>query len=360
VSTVAPVIRPRSWSGIRGRTPSDAATGGPGEVPRSPSQILARLEREVVGQRDALGGLSLLLAMHALRPRASRAPNALVIGPTGVGKTHALAVASRFMGLPFVTTDATSLVPSGIVGEQVEDLMEALVASAAGILAASGQARLPDDEVALAQRGIVLIDEFDKLAAHDDGTSGSRAERRVIQRRLLKLAEGARVRVGVKRHADERPDRFIDSSGVLLIASGAFSELPFHRRRVVSMDIISAGFIPELVGRLPVIIAFESLSPQDFVAILDHDGVSPLALWRHYFETALMAGLHLDEGAKWVVAERATSLGMGARGLQQVLFPVLAERARALVGAAERREVTLRATDFMPQVTGLPVGAPVQ
>ena len=122
---VVPVIRPRSWSrgNERSRAPSTAA-------PSQASDILTALQRLVVGQQAGLQELSLLLAMHALGRSGSRAPNAVILGPTGVGKTHALAVASRALGLPFATTDATLLVPSGIVGEQVEDVLEALVDAA--------------------------------------------------------------------------------------------------------------------------------------------------------------------------------------------------------------------------------------
>ena len=98
---------------------------------------MTALQRLVVGQQAGLQELSLLLAMHALGRSGSRAPNAVILGPTGVGKTHALAVASRALGLPFATTDATLLVPSGIVGEQVEDVLEALVDAAGARLDAS-------------------------------------------------------------------------------------------------------------------------------------------------------------------------------------------------------------------------------
>ena len=363
-------IRPRSWS---------PAANGPAKsielselrAPQETAAILAGLEGHVVGQRRALAELSLLLSMHALMPAGRRSPNAIVVGPTGVGKSHSLAVASGLMGLPFVATDATSLVPSGIVGEQVEDVLEALVDAADALLSASDGRRRRDDDLELAQRGILLIDEFDKLAAPDDGTSWGRVEKRVIQRRLLKLAEGARLRVGVKHHVDDRRERFIDTAGVLLLVSGAFSDLPTlgpwslarvrrDGRRITSADIIAAGFIPELVGRLPILIAFEALSARELVGIIEHDGVSPLVVWRHYLDLALDADLELDEAAKWVVAERAAALGLGARGLQQVLFPVLASRAGELARSDTRQVLTLRAADFIPESAATPMALPVQ
>jgi ATP-dependent Clp protease ATP-binding subunit ClpX len=177
-----------------------------------------------VGQERAIAELSLVLAMHAVRTPGVPAPNAVVVGPTGVGKTHSLAVASQVMGLPFVATDATALVPSGIVGEQVEDVLGNLVVAAESLASAAGRRVARDDGLALAQQGIVLIDEFDKLAVPvDRATSSNQAEKQVIQRRLLKLLEGARHRIGVKRH-DESPDRFIETAGLLVLVSGVFEE----------------------------------------------------------------------------------------------------------------------------------------
>lgn len=361
-------IQPRSWS--------PGARNGPQRDPDQAlkaTEILDGLERFVVGQRPALREVSLLLAMHALGGGSFRAPNAIVIGPTGVGKTHTLSVASHALGLPFVATDATSLVPSGIVGEQVEDVLEGLARSAESLLSSARVPRKQDDDLELAGRGVVLVDEFDKLAAPEDGSALSRhAERRAIQRRLLKFAEGARLRVGIKQHDPGYRDRFIDTSGILLLVAGAFSGQLGNAwwgrgpgrsdrisKRAVPADIVEAGFIPELIGRLPVLIVFEPLTTADLVSIIDHDEVSPMASWRHYFDIVFHARLGLDEAAKWVIAERASGLGMGARGLQHVLFPVLSAKASEFLDSDGREEVVLRASDFMPAVA-LPTAIVVQ
>jgi ATP-dependent Clp protease ATP-binding subunit ClpX len=313
--------------------------------------------------------LSLLLAMHSLGGAGHRAPNAIVIGPTGVGKTHSLSVASKLLGLPFVATDATSLVPSGIVGEQVEDVLDGLVSAADAMLAARRGRRRRDDDLELAGRGVILIDEFDKLATPDDLRGSVSADRRTIQRRLLKLAEGARLRVGVKHHETDYRDRFLDTSGILLIAGGAFSTLSASPWQAMSLaggrhlgpgDIIGVGFIPELVGRLPLLIAFEPLAAADLVAIIDHVGVTPLASWQRYFGAALGVGLRLDEAAKWVVAERAAALGLGARGLQHILFPVLAEKAWQVLHEGRASDVVLHASDFLRETAAIPVATRVQ
>ena len=373
MDSLTPVIRPRSWS----RGPADPPGSAPVRKPLGPSEatdILTGLERLVVGQQTALRQLSLLLAMHALGSARAHAPNAIVIGPTGVGKTYALSVACRAMGLPFVATDATLLVPSGIVGEQVEDLLEGLVRAADALVSSAPASRRQDDELELAGRGVILIDEFDKLAAPDDDPLWKQAERRGIQRRLLKLAEGANLRVGVKHHEPGTPDRYIDTSGILLIVAGVFDGLysarwrPGHtawslRREgtgVTPSDIVEAGFLPELVGRFPVHIVFDALTAPDLVGIIDHDEASPLTAWRHYFDAAFQASLRLDEPTKWVVAERAAALGLGARGLQHVLFPVLCAKASQLVGAHGGQEVVLRVSDFLPDAASAAIATPLQ
>jgi ATP-dependent Clp protease ATP-binding subunit ClpX len=365
-------IEPRSRRGTGDPGPATAAGSaakGAAPRPRTARAIEARLARRVVGQERAIAELSLVLAMHAVRTPGVPAPNAVVVGPTGVGKTHSLAVASQVMGLPFVATDATALVPSGIVGEQVEDVLGNLVGAAESLVSAAGRRGARDDKLALAQQGIVLIDEFDKLAVPvDRATSSNQAEKQVIQRRLLKLLEGARHRIGVKRH-DDAPDRFIETAGILVLVSGVFEEPrtagrhPARRAasdggRLTAADLVAAGFLPELLGRLPVVIEFEPLSTEDLVAILELEAVSPLAVWRTYFERALNASLRLEEAAKWVAAERAAALEMGARGLHQVLFPVLAELARETPRSRSRRVLTLGAADLMgdlpvAQVAGL-------
>jgi ATP-dependent Clp protease ATP-binding subunit ClpX len=282
-----------------------------------------------------------------------------------VGKTHALAVAAHALGLPFATTDATMLVPSGIVGEQVEDVLEVLVDAAGAHLDSSRVGRRRDDDLALAGRGIILIDEFDKIAAPEDDPSWRQAERRTIQRRLLKLAEGARLRVGVKRHDAESRDRFLDTSGILLIAAGVFEGSSggawsgdpsgFTTRRISPSDIVGMGFTPELVGRFPVLIRFDALSVPDLVRIIDHDEVSPVGAWRCYFDTVFGATLRIDDAAKGRIAERALGLGLGARGLQHVLFPILSAKATELVGSRGSREVVLRVSDVLPEIAAVSI-----
>jgi len=315
----------------------------PASRPVRAQAIHAELDRFVIGQSTAKLGLSVLLSMHqswfVQRNPLHKAPNALAIGPTGVGKTHSLRTAARFLGLPHVVIDASALVRSGIVGLQVEDIVQDLLASADAILSVepSGR-RLPSDAVALAERGIIFIDEFDKIRS--DGTSSEGFGD--VQRRLLKLAEGARVGVGQRRHLGDSSHETLDTSGILMIASGVFdgikssklrSRRPHHIERVlratddiISVDIVNFGFIPELVARFPIVIEYHQLEPADLLEILNNPEVSPAHVWISHF-AHMEKELIITDEARIAIAKQAAELRMGARGLQQVLFPVLAQVA---------------------------------
>ena len=162
-----------------------------------------------------------------------------------------------------------------------------------------------------------------------------------VQRRLLKLAEGAVLGVGVRqRQFDERAARSIDTSGILLLAGGAFFNIDEPRVRakrsaelqrelskgnpnvVVSADVVSYGIMPELVARLPIIVEFTPLDESHLMGILDNPEISPIRVWTDHFET-LGLSLSVSTDAKEYVARRALSLKMGARGLDQVLYPLM-------------------------------------
>ena len=275
--------------------------------------------------------------------RLSKSPNAILIGPTGVGKTHTLRTASEYLGLPFVTVDTTALVPSGIVGYQVEEVLEDLVKKADEILKASGRKRVPNDDIELARRGVIFFDEFDKIAVQAGGTGFDGSYQ--IQRRLLKLVEGSTLSVGVhQRKAENTPFRSIDTAGVLVLAGGAFAGIDDNRIRakrpeelkrelsraspnvIVSADIVTYGFLPELVARLPVLIDFVSLGESDLERILSIPEISPLQVWVDHF-AAIGKTLIIADDARSHAAKAAVSLRMGARGLQQVFFPCLAALA---------------------------------
>jgi len=329
------------------RTPPERHARGvaPPTHPPTPSapSIKDRLDERVVGQDEAKIQLAQLIAMHlnwchkpldALLP-----PNGLLIGPTGVGKTHTIRTACALLDLPFVVADATSLVPSGIVGEQIEDILERLVESARQLRLSRGEPvdlDVPIDraDLDLARTGVIFIDEFDKLAS-SEAAGYEEPIRLTVQRRLLKLIEGSLLRVGVKRHGTDHPDHYINTMGILIIGSGAFTgiDTPAIRSRrapnmladlvdpleVVSTDLVQYGFIPELIARMPVLIQYRPLEKQDFVEILKGE-FSPIRLWQRYCAAFDMDFADPEPAVLQLIAEQAVRLNMGARGLQQLLF----------------------------------------
>jgi len=310
---------------------------------RSAAAINAALDRYVIGQEHAKKEFSVLLSMHLTwfeeQNRLHKPPNAVLIGPTGVGKTHSLRTAAEYLRIPYTIIDATSLVPSGIVGYQVEDAVEDLVAAAGSILAKADRPRVDDDDIALAERGIVFFDEFDKLARSEDQRDAVGREQ--VQRRLLKAIEGTVMSVGQTRHTD-RQRRHLDTSGLLFVASGAFDAIETPRIRnqrpdrlqrtlrssegIISADLISYGFLPELVARLQTIIRFVGLTVDQLENILRNSEITPIAVWKNHF-ARLGKELIVTDGALRAVAQRAEELALGARGLQTILFPLLSETA---------------------------------
>lgn len=386
--------------------------------PYSVETILDYLTSHVKGQDPALTILSVLLSMHMLwferKLREHPSPNGLMIGPTGVGKTYTIQRAAELLKVPYVVVDTTALVPAGIVGLQIEDVAEELVESAKALLSgrrvqASAQltgARLEGergvsqpigdlvpgssfvddlrrrlegngtpppmrltppagdslmrDAIRLAEKGIVFFDEFDKIAVSDPKDRSSRDNSAQVQRRLLKFIEGAAVRVGVKHHGNDGPDHFLDTSGILCIASGAFATMSDVRRKrghelarfrataagdVIPQDLIEYGFMPELIARLPVLMQYRDLHIAALQEILYDVDSGPLRVWLQYFEE-MGIDLTLTDDVVRVISEYAFALKLGARGLSQILFPILAN-ATSLARATGAQTIDLRADLFL-------------
>lgn len=290
----------------------------------SSKEIKKIMDEKVVGQYEAKKDLSILLSMHMSwnykdNPRHP-APNAILVGPTGSGKTYSIEVASSGIGIPFIKIDATTITPSGAAsGVSAIDLSN-LVAREAGNY----------------DKCVVFLDEFDKLAApKDDKHAGWKRD---IQKSLLKFIEGqslslnatpkALVLVGGAFQGIEQMERLRKPEVIRLMRkapSGTF----------VADDLINYGFMPELIARLPCIIQLKSLSQKVLLDILNHPESSPLQVWRNHF-SSIGKEIVFDESFLNEVASRASSLGLGARGLHQIVFPVLSRKAYDFESSAER------------------------
>ncbi|MCU0897144.1 MAG: ATP-dependent Clp protease ATP-binding subunit ClpX [Burkholderiales bacterium] len=302
--------------------------------PPKPSVLVKFLDQYVIGQDDAKKTLAVAVYSHfkkLARAREDSAPiaksNVLLIGPTGTGKTLTCETLSRAIGVPFVTAEATSLAQTRYVNEEIEAILQRLLEKAGG-------------NVAVAQHGIVFIDEIDKLKATDGGARSVSGES--VQHALLKIMEGSMVRLG--------SGQYLDTTNVLFICGGAFvgieriisqtqtygyistskddnqTILERLNARVKPTDLIEFGLIPEFTGRLPITARFQDLSKEMLARIMTEPRNSIYAQFRDIFAS---------EGVELVVeptvfhqlAEVALEYKTGARSLrglfEELITPVL-------------------------------------
>ncbi|GAA0429375.1 hypothetical protein Aca07nite_37730 [Actinoplanes capillaceus] len=313
------------------------------------------LDRLLVGQKRAKSALARLCEMHLSwfdePDRMHRAPNALIIGPTGTGKTHAITTIANALAIPLVVVDSTRLVATGATQQiTFEEIAVQLVKSARKITKDSPTvARSPEE---LAQRGIVFLDEFDKLRY-----VSPEQESAAIQRRLLQFIEGETIFLELSEHSAPRD---IDTHGILFVAAGAFSGIRSKRVRasrdgeinrvpeigktIQPQDVHQFGMIYELVARMPIIIPFDPLAKEDLREILDHPLVSPLNFYQRYFKK-LGCDVQIPWETRDFIAAEAhrASEDLGARGLHQELFPVLGALSTEIV---DKRKENVKVKKF--------------
>lgn len=307
----------------------------------TPSQIKSHLDLYVVGQDEAKKTLSVAVYNHYKRLRQNKKPdveiqksNILMIGSTGSGKTYLAQSLAKFLGVPFAIADATTLTEAGYVGEDVENILLTLLQSA-------------DFDNKLAEKGIVYIDEIDKLSRKSENMSTTRdVGGEGVQQALLKIIEGtvSRVPINGGRKHPQADCVNIDTSNILFICGGAFDGLEkiVHKESdskpigfgadikgtyetstldlsdVQQHDLVKYGLMPELIGRLPIITTLNPLSEDDLVRILTEP---KNALTKQYQELLAMDGVKLEfeDDALKRIAELAIKKEIGARGLRSII-----------------------------------------
>ncbi|MGD8430164.1 MAG: ATP-dependent Clp protease ATP-binding subunit ClpX [Ectothiorhodospiraceae bacterium] len=331
------------------------------ELPH-PQAIHGYLSQYVVGQEHAKKVLSVAVYNHfkRLSYRASpgdpeiRKSNIMLVGPSGSGKTFLAETLARFLDVPFAVADATTLTEAGYVGEDVETIVQRLLQQA-------------DNDPVRAARGIVYLDEVDKLASRSRNPTHSRdVSGEGVQQALLRLMEGAVVNVhgGQGRRGGESVE--IDTREILFICGGAFQGLAeivagrtdgggvgfaadLPRRRETSRavleslepeDLIGYGLIPEFVGRLPITAVLEHLDEAALVRILTEPRNALVRQYQTLFDSE-GCRLEFTDGALHAIAEEALQRGTGARGLRGVLERILLEPMYSLPGLAARSRITI-------------------
>lgn len=336
---------------------SDSSNISPTSIPK-PKEICEFLDKYVIGQDSAKRFLSVAVYNHYKRLSQDKSDdvdieksNIIMVGPTGTGKTLLAKTIARLLDVPFTIVDATVLTEAGYVGEDIESLLTRLLAVA-------------DYNVEKAERGIVFIDEIDKIARKSDNPSITRdVSGEGVQQGLLKLLEGSIVNVppqGGRKHPEQKMIQ-VDTKNILFICGGAFDgierkiaqRLNSHTvgysnqsrkgidkdnflQYVAPQDLKSFGLIPEIIGRLPILTHLEPLDRDALRRVLTEP---KNAITKQYQKLFAMDGVDLEftEDALDMIVDKAIEYKLGARGLRSIVETIMMDAMFEIPSSDEKK-----------------------